>query len=278
MFKYGIDCLTVNTALQILRKQLIGGLCDQATTHIKKSHKTVLEVAQKEKAVYGINTGFGPLCDTKISKENTGKLQRNILLSHSVGVGNPIDFELSKLMLILKVHSLSKGFSGISIEIINRILWHIENDVIPVVPEQGSVGASGDLAPLSHLFLPLIGEGNVFYNNEIVATQKVLNTFNMQPLELHPKAGLALINGTQFILAHAVMVVDKLYNCLSHADLIGAMMVEGLMGSQMPFHEELHKTRPFKGNIHVAARIRHFLNNSEIGNSHEFCDKVQDPY
>ncbi|RXP46496.1 histidine ammonia-lyase [Lutibacter sp. HS1-25] len=278
MFKYGIDCLTVNKALQILRKQLIAGLCKQATTHVEKSHKTVLDVAQKEKAVYGINTGFGPLCDTKISKENTSKLQRNILLSHSVGVGNPIDFELSKLMLILKVHSLAKGFSGISIEIINRILWHIENDVIPVVPEQGSVGASGDLAPLSHLFLPLIGEGKVFYNNKIVATQKVLNKFNMQPLELHPKAGLALINGTQFILAHAVMVVDKLYNCLSHADLIGAMMVEGLMGSQMPFHEALHKTRPFKGNIHVAARIRHFLNNSEIGNSHEFCDKVQDPY
>jgi len=278
MFKYGLDNLTVNKVLSILRGKEKAGLNEEAIANIQKSHDIVLSVAQKEKAVYGINTGFGPLCDTKISKENTSRLQRNILLSHSVGVGNPIDLELSKLMLILKVHSLAKGFSGISMPVVNRILWHIENDVIPVVPEQGSVGASGDLCPLSHLFLPLIGEGKVFYNNEIFTTKEILDTFNLQPLELHPKAGLALINGTQFILAHAVMVVDKLYNCLAHADLIGALMIEGLMGSQMPFHEELHKTRPFKGNIHVAGRIRHFLTNSEIGQSHEFCDKVQDPY
>ena len=278
MFKYGLDHLTVSKVLAIVRGEEKAGLSQEAETNIQKSHEIVLAVAQKEKAVYGINTGFGPLCDTIISKENTSKLQKNILLSHSVGVGNPIDQELSKLMMILKVHSLAKGFSGISMTVINRILWHIENDIIPVVPEQGSVGASGDLCPLSHLFLPLIGEGKVFYNNKIVATQEVFSKLNMEPLELHPKAGLALINGTQFILAHAVMVVDKLYSCLAHADLIGAMMIEGLMGSQMPFHKELHATRPFKGNIHVAERIRQFLSNSEIGNSHEFCDKVQDPY
>jgi histidine ammonia-lyase len=278
MFNYGLDHLTVGRVLAILHGEEKAQVSKEVAINIEKSHEIVLSVAKNEKAVYGINTGFGPLCDTKISKENTSKLQRNILLSHSVGVGNPIDKELSKLMLILKVHSLSKGFSGISIDVINRILWHIENDIIPVVPEQGSVGASGDLCPLSHLFLPLIGEGKVFYNNKIVATKNVFKKLNIAPLDLHPKAGLALINGTQFILAHAVMVVDKLYNCLSHADLIGALMIEGLMGSQMPFHKDLHNTRPFKGNIHVAARIRQFLSNSEIGNSHKFCKKVQDPY
>ncbi len=181
-------------------------------------------------------------------------------------------------MMILKVHSLAQGYSGISIEVIERILWHIENDIIPVVPEQGSVGASGDLAPLSHLFLPLIGEGKVFYNDEIVAAKKVLEEKNLNPLELHPKAGLALINGTQFIAAHAVFVVDKLYNCLSVADVIAAMMIEGLEGSMMPFHEELHKIRPFKGNKYVANRIWHFLEGSEIIFSHAHCGKVQDPY
>ena len=158
------------------------------------------EIAAGEKAVYGINTGFGPLCSTKIDKEMTGKLQRNLLLSHSVGVGNPIPKEIAKLMMILKVHSLAQGYSGISINVIERILWHVENEIIPVVPEQGSVGASGDLAPLSHLFLPLIGEGKVFYNDEIVPAKKFLQNLILKPLELHPKAGLALLTEPSLLL------------------------------------------------------------------------------
>ena len=151
-------------------------------------------------------------------------------------------------MLILKVHSLAKGYSGISMPVIVRILWHIREDIVPVVPEQGSVGASGDLAPLAHLFLPLIGEGNVFFREEIRESREVLKFFGLKPLPLEPKDGLALINGTQFILAHAVLLVDQLYNCLSHADLIAAMMIDGLSGSVMPFHEALHSIRPYKGN------------------------------
>lgn len=278
MFKYGLDHLTVSKVISILNGDLNAGITDEAEDRINKSHNIVLKTALKDKAVYGINTGFGPLCDTIISKSDTTELQRKILLSHSVGVGEPIDKNLAKLMLILKIHSLAQGYSGISMAILERIQWHINNDIIPVVPEQGSVGASGDLAPLSHLFLPLIGEGKVFYKNKICKTKKVLEKEGLIPLLLHPKAGLALINGTQFILAHAVLCVDKLYNCLSHADLIGSLMIEGLMGSQMPFHELLHNTRPFKGNIHVAKRINHFLKGSEIGKSHLFCGKVQDPY
>lgn len=278
MFKYGIDYLTTSKAIAILNGKLNAYISDEAIAKINKSHEIVLTTAQKEQPVYGINTGFGPLCDTKISKIYTSELQRKILLSHSVGVGNPIDKKLAKLMLILKVQSLSQGFSGISLEILQRIIWHIENDIIPIVPEQGSVGASGDLCPLSHLFLPLIGEGEVFVKDQIVPTEKIFKKYKLQPVNLHPKAGLALINGTQFILAHALVAVDELYNCLSHADLIGSLMIEGLMGSQMPFHKELHQTRPFKGNVHVAARMRNFLANSEIGDSHKNCGKVQDPY
>jgi len=278
MFRYGIDHLTVKKALSILHGELKAVVSEEARENIQKSHEIVLKTALNEKAVYGINTGFGPLCDTIISKKDTTELQRKILLSHSVGVGDPIDKDLAKLMLILKMNSLAQGYSGISMEVLERIQWHIENNVIPIVPEQGSVGASGDLAPLSHLFLPLIGEGEVHYNNEVVKTSVVFKKEGLTPLKLHPKAGLALINGTQFMLSHAVMCVDKLYNCLSHADLIGSLMIEGLMGSQMPFHESLHKTRPFQGNIHVAKRISQFLKGSEIGKSHLFCGMVQDPY
>lgn len=278
MFNYGIDRLDTGKALAILRGDLKAQISDAARLRIEASHRIVLETSKGNQAVYGINTGFGPLCDTIISKENTSELQRKLLLSHAVGVGDPLDQELAKLMMILKVHSLSKGFSGISMEVLERILWHIEQDIIPVVPEQGSVGASGDLAPLAHLFLPLMGEGEVYLKGKVTDTTSVLASKGKKPIELHPKAGLALINGTQFILAHAVRAVDQLHNCLAHADIIGSLMIEGLMGSQMPFHEELHKTRPHSGNEHVAARLRVFLKDSEIGKSHEFCGKVQDPY
>ena len=278
MFNYGIDRLSTGKALSILKGELEASISKEAAEKIESSHQIVLRTAKGDQPVYGVNTGFGPLCDTIISKDHTSELQRKILLSHAVGVGDPIDSELSKLMLILKVHSLSQGYSGISMDVLERILWHIDNDVIPVVPEQGSVGASGDLAPLAHLFLPLIGEGRVFYQGRITDADSVLVEKGLEPVKLHPKAGLALINGTQFILAHAVMAVDRLYNCLAHADIIGSLMIEGLMGSQMPFHESLHQTRPFPGNSHVANRIRHFLKDSEIGKSHEFCGKVQDPY
>jgi len=162
MFKYGIDHLTAGIAIQIAKGKLKAGITQEAKEKIDSTYKTVIDLANGDTTVYGINTGFGPLCNTIIPKEDTSKLQKNLLLSHSVGVGDPIDKMIAKLMLIIKVHSLSLGFSGISMEVLERIIWHIDNDYIPLVPEQGSVGASGDLAPLSHLFLPLIGEGEVF--------------------------------------------------------------------------------------------------------------------
>lgn len=278
MFKYGKDQLTIGKALEISRGKLKAEVDEPTSLKIQECYQAVENIAAQEAAVYGINTGFGPLCNTIISKEDTLDLQRKILLSHSVGVGEPVAQEVSKLMLILKAHALSKGYSGVSIEVIERIIWHIENDIIPLVPEQGSVGASGDLAPLSHLFLPLIGEGEVYYKNELQSTASVLKSLNQQPLTLGPKAGLALINGTQFIAAHAILVTEKLHNCLSHADFIASMMIEGLMGSVKPFHSALHQVRPYKGNIHVAHRVNHFLTGSSILNSHADCDKVQDPY
>ena len=158
-FKYGIDYLTPDLALQIANGENEGIITEEVKLKVKKNYEAVQKIAKGEKLVYSVNTGFGSLCTTIISKEETGKLQENLLKSHSVGLGNPIEHKLSKLMMILKIHALCKGFSGISLEVIERISWHVETNVIPLVPEQGSVGASGDLAPLAHLFLPLIGLG-----------------------------------------------------------------------------------------------------------------------
>ena len=158
-FRYGEEELTIGRALNLARGLEKGILTSKVRFNVQKSRDVVEQIVHKKKIVYGINTGFGPLCTTLIGEEDTKKLQYNLLMSHSVGVGNLIDKEIAKLMMILKVHALCKGYSGIAVETVERIIWHIENDVIPCVPEQGSVGASGDLAPLSHLFLPLIGMG-----------------------------------------------------------------------------------------------------------------------
>lgn len=277
-FQFGEESLTVSTALAIVRGKRSGVLSKSTRTTIKKSAQIVADIVEKDDAVYGINTGFGPLCTTKISKEETKILQTNILKSHSVGVGEPIATELAKLMLVLKVQALAKGYSGIQLKTLERILWHIYNDAIPIVPSQGSVGASGDLAPLSHLFLPLIGLGKVHFKGETITTTALFAKTGLEPLNLGPKEGLALINGTQFILAHAVLVVEKLQACLQHADIISAMMIEGLQGSIKPFSKELHQLRPFKGSIHVAGRIRTLLKGSEILEDHIDCERVQDPY
>ncbi len=277
-FLYGKEYLTAGKALAIARGKLHAVIDKDSRLQIKESAKTIEKIVAKGEAVYGINTGFGPLCTTKISKEETQILQTNILKSHSVGVGKPIHKETVKLMLILKVHSLAKGYSGIAESTLDRILWFIENNVTPIVPEQGSVGASGDLAPLSHLFLPLIGLGKVTYKDQIITTSELYKSQNIKPLVLGPKEGLALINGTQFIAAHAVKVVEELHSCLSQADIIGAMMIEGLQGSIKPFHKTLHELRPFKGNIHVASRINMLLQGSEIMEDHIDCERVQDPY
>ena len=278
-FKYGIDRLTVDKVLKISREHLKGNLSDEVRERIINNHKAILSIVKGDKLVYSINTGFGSLCTTRITKEETVKLQENLLKSHSVGVGPPIEQEISKLMLILKVHALSMGYSGISIEVIERICWHIDNNYIPLVPEQGSVGASGDLAPLAHLFLPLIGLGFLSKDGKnFTPTEIVLRENNLEPIKLQAKEGLALINGTQFITAHAIKVSKKFIGCLDHAEIIGALTLESYLASPQPFVEKLIKLRPHNGALIVAERMRRLLENSEIVESHKDCGRVQDPY
>ena len=277
-FNYGEDHLTSGIALKIASGEMTGRITPGIAAVIEKSRSRVAEIVADHQNVYGINTGFGPLCTTIISEKDTKTLQYNILKSHSVGVGDPISPEIAKLMMILKVHALSMGYSGIAMSTLERIIWHIDNDIIPVVPSQGSVGASGDLAPLSHLFLPLIGLGYLYQDGTKMETGGVLQKFGLLPVELGAKEGLALINGTQFIAAHAVKVVERLQNCLDNADLIAAMNLEAMLGSVRTFTEELHQLRPYRGTIYVAERMRILLADSEMVQSHKNCTRVQDPY
>lgn len=278
MFKYGIDNLTVDKVIDIAEGRLNAEICEQAKEKVNACREKVETMANGNKAVYGINTGFGPLCEVQITPEETRLLQKNLLLTHAVGVGEPIDKQLSKIMMICKVHALCQGFSGVRLALIERIIFFIENNLLPAVPKQGSVGASGDLAPLSHLFLPLIGEGEFWIGDTLKPAKEILEAYDLKPLELHAKEGLGLINGTQFILAHTIVGLKKMEYLLDLADVAGAMSIEGYQGSFSPFRDELHKIRPFKGTIEVAERMFMLLYRSQNVDSHENCGRVQDPY
>ena len=277
-FSYGEEKLTLKKVFEIAQGKRKGILIPEVVEGIQKSNAIVQQVIRSGKTVYGINTGFGPLCDTLISENETQTLQKNLLLTHAVGVGKPVEPLLSKIMMICKVHALCQGYSGIRLAVIERILYCIEQELLPVVPEQGSVGASGDLAPLSHLFLPLLGEGEFWEKDRIVPAKKILDQHQLQPMVLEAKEGLALINGTQFILAHAVLGLQKMKYLLDLADVSGAMSLEGFQGSAAPFKVGLHQIRPFKGSLKVAERMRMLLEGSENLDAHKDCDRVQDPY
>ncbi|MDA0314447.1 MAG: histidine ammonia-lyase [Bacteroidetes bacterium] len=278
LFYYGKDRLTASLALGLARHEIKGVLLPETREKVQASAAAVAEITSGERIVYGINTGFGPLCTSKISAEDTKTLQENLLKSHAVGVGEAVDEEIARLMFVLKVHALAQGYSGIRLETLERILWMMDEGVIPLVPIQGSVGASGDLAPLAHLFLPLIGLGKVSYRGEVLTAAEVLAQFGKSTLSLGPKEGLALINGTQFMAAHGIKVVERLHRLLSHASITGAMMIEGLLGSVAPFGAALHQLRPYAGNLHVAKTLDQLLQDSEIVASHKNCSRVQDPY
>ena len=275
---YGVDTFTISDVMAILEDPKKAKLSKESRQKILKSQQNVQKIVASDRTVYGINTGFGPLCDVKISEEETAQLQYNLIISHSVGVGKPISKDLSKVMMISKIHALSKGFSGVSLEVIERLILMLQKNIIPVVPEQGSVGASGDLAPLAHLVLPLLGLGKVWQKEEIKNAAEVLAENQIEPLQLGPKEGLGLINGTQFILAHAILGLNKFEYILDLADLTAAVSLEAYRGSESPFRKELHDIRPFDGSRKVASRMRKFLKNSDNLKSHEFCDRVQDPY
>jgi len=247
---------------------------------VLNSRAIVDEALTRDEPMYGINTGFGALANKRVNDKELKQLQRNLILSHSVGVGDLIPKDISRLMLQIKIHSLGLGQSGISEETFDRLIYFIDHDLIPAMPEKGSVGASGDLAPLAHMSLPLLGLG-YFWNDEgsdIIPAEKVLEKHSLEVLELQPKDGLSLINGTQLMSAYGAYVLEKSLSLTKAADLIAAMSLEALQGSIKPFDERIHKIRPHKGQQEVARNVRELLVDSEILESHRNCGKVQDPY
>jgi histidine ammonia-lyase len=247
---------------------------------VRGARSVVNDALDRDEPMYGINTGFGALANKRVGSEQLKQLQRNLVLSHSVGVGDLIPKDISRLMLELKIHSLGLGNSGISEKTFDRLIYFAENDLIPAMPEKGSVGASGDLAPLAHMSLPLLGYG-LFWNQEgtdTIPAEKVLQEHGLESIDLQPKDGLSLINGTQLMGAYGAYVLEKSLSMMKAADLIAAMSLEALQGSIKPFDERIHELRPHEGQQEVARNMRELLTDSEILESHRNCGKVQDPY
>lgn len=226
--------------------------------------------------IYGVNTGFGSLQSTRIGTADLDSLQVNLIRSHACGTGKPVDDRVVRLMLLLKIHSLAQGHSGVRPATIDRLVRHLEHNVVPVVYDRGSLGASGDLAPLAHMSLPLIGEGEVTFRAQVVSARSALDALGWEPLHLGPKEGLALLNGTQFMAAHGVLGVIHGQRLAALADLVGAISLEAFGGRSDAFDELVHRVRPHPGQLESAARLRSHLDGSEMIALPK--DRLQDPY
>jgi histidine ammonia-lyase len=244
------------------------------------SRARVEAAIRSEAPIYGINTGFGALASKRIESGRLAELQRNLLLSHACGTGDPLSPEITRLMLRLKIHALGQGYSGISETVFCQLLAFDRAGLIPWVPSRGSVGASGDLAPLAHMSLPLIGAGQCWNADRSgpEPSARALARAGLAPVELGAKDGLALINGTQMMAAGGAFVIARCLRLVTAADILGAMSLEALQGSARPFDARVHELRPHPGQKAAAANVRRLLEHSEILESHRGCGKVQDPY
>ena len=268
-------------SLPVLNSLIYEGLKIQLSDDVKQnivSCRNYLDekIARTTDPIYGINTGFGSLYDVRIESENLTKLQENLVRSHACGTGEFVPESIIKTMLLLKIRSLSYGHSGIHLETVERLVAFYNNDILPVIFTQGSLGASGDLSPLAHLALPLLGEGMVWYKGTKLLASEVLDIFGWQPIVLQSKEGLAMLNGTQFMTAYGVHCLLKSYKLSYMADLIGSLSLDAYDGRPEPFDPLVHLVRPHNGQIKTAERIRGFLEGSELILQPK--KHVQDPY
>ena len=271
------DILSLEVVQEIISHNKTIELSQEARVNIQKCRDYLDEKMKSyETPIYGINTGFGSLCNVKISNENLSQLQENLVKSHACGTGEEVPSEIVKLMLLLKIQSLSYGYSGVQLATVLRLIDFYNNDILPIIYTQGSLGASGDLAPLAHLSLPLLGEGEVIFNGKKIHTSVVMQHFGWKPIVLQSKEGLALLNGTQFMSAYGTHILIKASKYSYLADLIGTISLEGFDGRQEPFNELIHFIRPHKGQIVTANRVNEFLEGSEIIAQPK--THVQDPY
>lgn len=253
-------------------------LSEKTAKKIKESQKYVARLASGERAVYGINTGFGLLSDVKIPKQKIEQLQLNLLRSHAVGLGNPLSLSEASAAMLLRTNTLAKGYSGASLALIHKLIEVQNAGIIPWIPEQGSVGACGDLAPLAHMALVLIGEGRCWYEGEWMDSAAALKKAKIKPHKLGAKEGLSLINGTQVMTAIGALVVYEGMMLAKIADVAGAMSLEAFRGTKKAFSKEIQAVRPHAEQADVAKNLLRLLMKSKIAESHKDCGKVQDPY
>ncbi|BDU37662.1 Histidine ammonia-lyase [Vibrio nigripulchritudo MADA3029] len=264
---------------QVSRAPVNLSLDPEAIPDIEASTEVVNQVIAEDRVVYGINTGFGLLANTRIAPEDLEVLQKSIVLSHAAGIGEFMHDETVRLMMVLKINSLARGYSGIRLEVIEALIKLVNSQVYPCVPQKGSVGASGDLAPLAHMSTVLLGEGQARHNGKIISGIEALKIAGLEPITLAPKEGLALLNGTQASTAFALEGLFAAEDLFASATVCGAMSVEAALGSRRPFDPRIHRVRGHRGQMDAAEAYRFLLDgSSEIGESHTDCEKVQDPY
>lgn len=271
--------LNLSQLRQVNDGAMIISLDEQCGTAIDDAARVVADVIAEGRTVYGINTGFGLLANTKIKVEELETLQRSIVLSHAAGIGEFMEPATVRLLMVLKINSLARGFSGIRRMVIDALIQLVNAQVYPAIPKKGSVGASGDLAPLAHMSAVLLGEGEAFFEGKRIPAAEALRIARLETIQLAPKEGLALLNGTQASTAFALQGLFATENALKAATIIGAMSVEAAQGSRAPFDERIHQARGHATQIDMAAAYRSLLSDSsQFSQSHEDCEKVQDPY
>lgn len=262
---------------KILNENLVLQLSDESRQKIKACRVYLDKKMQShEEPIYGINTGFGSLCNTRISNSDLSKLQENLVMSHACGAGEEVPTEIVKLMLLLKIQGLSYGKSAVQEITVERLIDFYNHEIFPVVYQQGSLGASGDLAPLAHLSLPLLGMGQVYFKGKKMEASAMMKEMKWNPIPLQSKEGLALLNGTQFMSAYGVWCLMKSKKLSQWSDLIAAISLEGFDGRTEPFKEHIHSIRPHAGQMQTAKNMRTILNGSQI--AHQKKEHVQDPY
>ena len=277
IFILGDKNLSIAQIQHIISSEISVALSDEAKKRITDCRDFLdKKIAKSENPIYGINTGFGSLCNNEISNKDLSELQYNLVVSHACGLGEEVPHEIIKIMIILKIQSLSYGNSGVQLLTVERLLEMYNNNILPVIFQQGSLGASGDLAPLAHLSLALLGLGEAYFKGKKMLVSDIFNIVKWEAINLQSKEGLALLNGTQFMAAYGVWSLIKARKLSYYADLVGAISLEGFDGRSECFDELLHKVRPHKGQIKTAENFREFLNGSNIQNT--FKEHVQDPY
>lgn len=271
------EFITLDILSDILKNNIPIALSEESKNRIVKCRTYLDEKTRlSDRPIYGVTTGFGSLCDTNISHEDLGKLQKNLVMSHACGTGDEVPAEIVKIMIFLKIHALSLGHSGVQLKTVERLVEYFNHNITPVVYQLGSLGASGDLAPLAHLCLPLIGEGEVYFDGKRISGKELNKKMNWEPIDLQSKEGLALLNGTQFMSSYASWLMIKSKKLSDLADLIGAISLDAFDGRIEPFHPSIHHIRPHYGQLETAEHFNNILSGSDIIAREK--KHVQDPY